>query len=170
MSETGKKTWDLPTRFLHWLIAGSLITSLTLALLAEGLEDILGKKWETLFLVAHLYVGLFAIGLVLTRIIWGFFGNKSINWRGLPAGIAAYPGYLKAEIAVRKGEKNVTGRKEGGHNALAIPVYVAALLFFTIQAITGLLLWSHLEKSSGKISWIPNALNHQLRMGSWRRA
>ena len=73
MSETEKKTWDLPTRFLHWLIAGSLITSLTLALLAEGLEDILGKKWETLFLVGHFYVGLLAIGLVITSNHLGIF-------------------------------------------------------------------------------------------------
>lgn len=144
------KKWDLPTRLLHWIIALSLIGLFLTALLGEAAEDFYGRRAETLVFYIHLYLGFAATGAALLRLAWGFFGNDAVNWRGLAAGMASYPEAVRAEIAWLAGGKDDGGRSRAAHNPLATPVYLAVLLFFAIEAASGLMLWPHLEQKAAR--------------------
>lgn len=140
--------WDFPTRFLHWVIALSLIGLFLTALLGEAAEDVYGRRAETLVFYIHLYLGFVAMGAALLRLGWGFFGNGAVNWRGVAAGMASYPEALRAELAWLTTGKDQGGRSRAAHNPLAAPVYIAVLLFFAIEAASGLMLWPHLEQKA----------------------
>ncbi|WP_413702473.1 hypothetical protein ACLKMH_14150 [Psychromonas sp. KJ10-10] len=60
-----KKTslvWDIPLRIFHWLFATTILCS-----------------WFTIeqgYIDNHMLLGYFALGLVMFRVLWGFFGSK----------------------------------------------------------------------------------------------
>ena len=145
-----KKKWDLPTRILHWTIALSILSLALTALLGEAAEETLGKKAEISVFYVHLYIGFIAIAAVALRVIWGFFGNDAVNWRGALSGMAAYPAAARAELAYLLSGKEVEGRSKSAHNPLAVPVYLGALMLFIVSAITGLNLWSHLDQKAAR--------------------
>jgi len=152
-----KKKWDLPTRILHWTIAISIISLALTALLGEAAEETLGKKAEISVFYIHLYIGFIAIAAVALRVIWGFFGNDAVNWRGIFSGLAAYPAAARAEFAYLISGKQVEGRSKSAHNPLAVPVYLGALIFFIVTAVTGLNLWSHLDEKAARNSMAVSA-------------
>jgi len=146
-----KNKWDLPTRILHWSIALSVIGLLATSLLAEAAEDIYGKQAEVSVFYIHLYLGFFAMTAVSLRMVWGFFGNESINWGGLLSGVAAYPAAVKAEIAYMISGQEIEGRSKAAHNPLATGVYLGAFLLFILTSATGLSLWSHLDQKAARL-------------------
>ncbi|MDH4182874.1 MAG: cytochrome b/b6 domain-containing protein [Nitrospinota bacterium] len=148
-----KKKWDLPTRILHWSIAVSIIGLLLTSLLAEAAEELYGKPAEIAVFYIHLYLGFFAIGAVGLRVVWGFFGNEAVNWRGVIAGIASYPAAAKAELEFLISGKQVEGRSRAAHNPLAVPVYLGAFFLFILTAATGLSLWDHLDQKAAR-HWV----------------
>ncbi len=145
-----KAGWDMPTRILHWIIASFLIALFVSAAGMEILEETFGKVAEIKLKYVHLYLGIALSVAVAARVLWGFFGNGSVNWRGIPAGIAQYPGWVAAEIDFVLRGADSDKRKKGGHNPLAIPVYFLALIMILLQAATGLGMWGDLDNNAKK--------------------
>lgn len=112
----GKKIrlWDLPTRLFHWLLVLAVAASLISGQLGGNLID-----W-------HGRIGLFMVGLLAFRLVWGVLGStyaRFLQFFPTPAKITAY---LRGEW---RGE---------GHNPLgAIAVFVL-LGLLTAQVATGL--------------------------------
>jgi cytochrome b len=145
-----KAKWDMPTRVLHLIIALLIIALFTSAAGVHLFGDIIGKVAEIKIKYIHLYLGLALTASVGARILWGFFGNDSVNWRGIPSGIAKYPGWASAEIGYVFRGIDSGKRKKGGHNALAIPVYFLALIMILLQFATGLGMRDGLDKKAKK--------------------
>lgn len=61
--------WDLPTRLLHWLVAGGILCNFFI------LEP--GDP-------AHRWVGYGVTCVVLGRWVWGFFGNRAARFSSWP--------------------------------------------------------------------------------------
>lgn len=73
--------WDLPLRLYHWLLAVAVTASIVSGELGGGLID-----W-------HGRIGLFVLGLLVFRVLWGFVGTthaRFSNFFPTPAKIAAY--------------------------------------------------------------------------------
>jgi len=106
------RLWDLPTRLFHWLlllaVSGAVITIKT------GMPE-----WHGRF-------GLFVIGLLSFRIVWGFAGSTYARFRSFVRGPSAIVRYLR-------------GQWQGvGHNPLGALSVLALLALFGFQAVTGL--------------------------------
>ena len=142
--------WDMPTRILHWTTASLVITLFLTAIGMEILEETLGKVAQIKLQYVHLYIGLALTASVTTRLLWGFLGNGSVNWRGIPSGIGKYPGWVTAELDFVLRGVDSDKRKRGGHNPLGIPVYFFALTMILLQIATGLGLWDHLDSKAKK--------------------
>lgn len=145
-----KANWDMPTRILHWTMASLLIALFLSAVGMEIMEDMFGKVAEIKLQYVHLYLGLALTASVTARLLWGFFGNGSVNWRGIPSGIAKYPGWVTAELEFVLRGVDSEKRKKDGHNPLAIPVYFLALTMILLQVATGLGMWDDLDNKAKK--------------------
>lgn len=145
-----KAGWDMPTRILHWAMAALMIALFLSAAGMEILEETFGKVAEIKLKYVHLYLGIALSVAVAARVLWGFSGNGSVNWRGIPAGIAKYPGWVAAEVDFVLRGADSDKRKKGGHNPLAIPVYFLALIMILLQAATGLGMWGDLDSKAKK--------------------
>ncbi len=68
--EQRRLVWDLPVRLFHWLLVLSMIASY---LTAEfGFETVKISENTTFDLMQiHMYLGYWALGLILFRILWG---------------------------------------------------------------------------------------------------
>jgi cytochrome b len=101
------KLWDLPTRLFHWLLVASIA-----ALFVTGKMDDA--------IVWHGRIGIFVVGLLVFRVVWGFIGStyaRFFQFFPTPAKIIAY----------LKGEWHGLG-----HNPLG------ALSVFALLALTAL--------------------------------
>jgi cytochrome b len=142
--------WDMPTRLLHWIIAACMVIVLFSAIAFEGLEDLAGKRFLIKLKYYHLYAGIVLAVAVCVRLLWGFFGNGSVKWCGIPLGIAKYRKWAAAEIQFVLQGKDSEDRKKTGHNPLAIPVYIFALVMIVMQTLTGLAMQTHLDREARK--------------------
>lgn len=108
------KLWDLPTRVCHWLLAVTVV-----ALFVTG--EVGGNA-----MVYHGQVGIFALGLVVFRLVWGFAGSTYARFGHFfptPARINAY----------------FKGQWRGlGHNPLGALSVFALLAVLGVQAVLGL--------------------------------
>ena len=77
------KIWDLPTRLFHWL----LVLSVAGAFITESLDEM---EW-------HGRVGLFVLGLLVFRLIWGFVGSTYARFTQFIRGPQSIRAYLKGE-------------------------------------------------------------------------
>ncbi|MDR1349927.1 MAG: cytochrome b/b6 domain-containing protein [Zoogloeaceae bacterium] len=114
------KVWDLPTRLFHW----SLVASIAALFVTGKMEDAI---------VLHGRIGIFVVGLIVFRLVWGFVGStyaRFLQFFPTPARILAY---LKGEW------------RGLGHNPLGA-LSVFALLFLTALQ-TGLGLFAYDEIS-----------------------
>lgn len=106
--------WDLPTRLFHWL--------LVLAVIAAVVSGQLGGN----LIVWHGRIGLFIVGLLVFRIIWGLLGStyaRFAHFFPTPARIRAY---LRGEW------------REPGHNPLGAVAVFGLLGLVAVQALSGL--------------------------------
>ncbi len=112
--------WDLPLRAFHWLFAASILASWGTAKL--------GFTW----MVWHIRLGYWMMGLLLFRIVWGFIGPRH----------ARFTSFLKGPSAVLRYAKGLTGRGEAiasvGHNPLGGLMVILMLLLVAFQVSTGL--------------------------------
>lgn len=106
--------WDLPHRLFHWLLAVSVAASYITAKIGGALID-----W-------HGRLGIFILGLLIFRIIWGFIGSTHSRFSTFFPTFSRLAAYLK-------------GRWQGiGHNPLGALSVIALLGTVAMQVGTGL--------------------------------
>lgn len=106
--------WDLPTRLFHWLLVIAIITAYVTGQLGGNL------------IVWHGRAGLFILGLIVFRIVWGLIGSPCARFSHFVRGPRAILAYLQ-------------GHWQGvGHNPLGALSVIALLLLVGAQATTGL--------------------------------
>jgi cytochrome b len=113
------RAWDLPTRLFKW--------SLVLLVVMAYVTQKGGGPW----LEWHLWNGYAILILIVFRLLWGFFGSSTAqfrSWVTWPWRALAY-GY---KLARGRGGKYL------GHNPLGGWMIIALLTFVTAQGVTGL--------------------------------
>ncbi|MDO9597369.1 MAG: cytochrome b/b6 domain-containing protein [Azoarcus sp.] len=109
-----QKVWDLPTRLFHWLLAAGVAVSFVTAQIGGNLIE-----W-------HSRAGLFVLGLVIFRLVWGVIGSPTARFANFVRGPGAILAYLR-------------GRWHGvGHNPLGALSVIGLLALVGAQAVTGL--------------------------------
>lgn len=108
------RLWDLPTRLFHWL--------LVLAIIAAIVSGQLGGN----LIVWHGRIGIFIVGLVVFRLIWGLLGSTYARFAHFFPSPARIKAYLRGEW------------HQPGHNPLGALSVFALLGLITFQAVSGL--------------------------------
>lgn len=109
-----QRIWDLPTRLFHWALAG--------AVTAATVTGKIGGEW----IEWHGRSGLFILGLVIFRLLWGFIGSPTARFANFVRGPAAIRAYLR-------------GQWQGiGHNPLGALAVLALLGLSAAQVVSGL--------------------------------
>ncbi len=106
------KLWDLPTRLFHWL----LVAGIAGAFITESADEM---EW-------HGRVGLFILGLLVFRIVWGFVGSTYARFCTFVKGPQSIKAYLRGEWHGL------------GHNPLGALSVLAILGVLCLQVGTGL--------------------------------
>ncbi len=108
------KLWDLPTRLFHWLLVAAMV-----ALFVSGKVGGNAIEW-------HGRIGIFVVGLIVFRLVWGFVGSTYARFGYFFPRPAAIGAYLK-------------GQWHGlGHNPLGALSVFALLGVVGLQAVLGL--------------------------------
>ncbi|WP_208764405.1 cytochrome b/b6 domain-containing protein [Bradyrhizobium guangxiense] len=107
--------WDLPLRLWHWTLAACVLAA-----------------WftPTVYDRLHRVVGYAVLGLLIFRLVWGFWGSRYSRFRMIRVRLRAAPGYL---WNLRRG---ITGRYIGLNPAGTL-MLVALLVSLTVSAVTG---------------------------------
>ncbi|MEQ1529870.1 MAG: cytochrome b/b6 domain-containing protein [Methylococcales bacterium] len=106
--------WDLPLRLFHWLLAFSVAAAYVTAKLGGALID-----W-------HGRIGIFILGLLVFRILWGFVGTTHSRFTSFFPTLSRLLAYAK-------------GRWQGiGHNPLGGVSVLSLLAALGVQVGTGL--------------------------------
>ncbi len=105
--------WDVPTRIFHWLLVGLLPLAWWSA--EEGHFDV------------HQWTGYTVLVLVVTRIVWGFFGSRHSRFSDFVVGPVAAFAYARGQ-----------GADSAGHNPLGGWSVLALLALLLAQAVSGL--------------------------------
>jgi len=109
-----QKIWDLPIRLFHWLLAASIP-----AVIATGM---IGGAW----IDWHGRIGLFILGLITFRVVWGFVGPHNARFSSFVRGPRAILAYLRGEW------------RGSGHNPLGALSVLGLLGLTAAQVGTGL--------------------------------
>lgn len=118
-ADVKRLVWDLPLRLFHWLLVLSMIASYATAKL--------GFDW----MQWHFYLGYWTIGLLVFRIVWGFFGPRHARFSSFIRRPSAIGLYLRGMLK-RNSARTV------GHNPVGGLMVLAMLLLVSVQAVTGL--------------------------------
>jgi len=113
------RIWDWPVRFSHWAL-----TLCIAALYATGEYGWLTMDW-------HFRFGFMALGLLIFRILWGFFGSEHARFSTFVRGPRAVIEYVR-------GWASPAYRASLGHNPLGAMAVIALLLLTLAQVLTGL--------------------------------
>lgn len=114
MSSKRIRLWDLPTRLFHWLLVLSVAAAIVSGQVGGNFID-----W-------HARIGLFIVGLVVFRLVWGVAGSTYARFGHFFPTPARVRAYLKGEW---------TGL---GHNPLGAFSVLGLLALLTLQVLTGL--------------------------------
>jgi cytochrome b len=106
--------WDLPTRLFHWLLAVAIPSAVATGMMGGDLI-----AW-------HGRLGLFILGLLAFRLVWGFVGPANARFAHFVRGPAAIGAYLRGEW------------KGIGHNPLGALSVLAMLALIGLQVGSGL--------------------------------
>ena len=112
--------WDLPLRMFHWLLALSIFLCWGTAKASFG-----WMKW-------HFILGYWVTGLLIFRLIWGFFGPRHSRFGNFLKGPGSVIAYARTLARAR------AGYRVAGHNPLGALMVVLMLLLVSVQAATGL--------------------------------
>ncbi|HUX81470.1 MAG TPA: cytochrome b/b6 domain-containing protein [Halothiobacillus sp.] len=122
------RVWDLPIRAIHWLLVLAVIG---LWYTAEVLDTVDNLDW-------HMDIGFVMIGLLVFRILWGFFGSETARF----SHFVKSPGHIKSYI------KSPSKGIFLGHNPLGALSVIAMLLSLLLQVGTGLFAHDELYTSA----------------------
>jgi len=106
--------WDLPLRLFHWLLVVSVVAAYVSAKVGGAWID-----W-------HGRIGLFIVGLLIFRIVWGFLGSTHARF------LTFFPTFSRL-VAYFKGQWYGIG-----HNPLGALSVLALLLLVATQVGSGL--------------------------------
>lgn len=110
---TKQAIWDLPTRIVHWLLAG-----------------LIGFSWWSVHhhhTDWHIWSGIAILTLLLFRLLWGFVGSSTARWASFIRGPRTVAAYLR-------------GKWTGiGHTPLGALSVVAMFLAVAVQVGLGLI-------------------------------
>jgi cytochrome b len=109
-----QRIWDLPTRLFHWSLVGAIIVAVV--------TGKVGGNW----IEWHGRSGLFILGLIIFRVIWGFIGSPTARFANFVRGPRAIKAYLKGEW------------QGVGHNPLGALAVLGLLGLTAIQVFSGL--------------------------------
>lgn len=112
-----QKVWDVPTRLVHWLLAGGV---------AFSWWSVENKQMDL-----HYWSGLTLLGLLVFRLYWGFAGPETARFAHFIKGPVAVLGYIPKLFG-----KDY--RAAFGHNPLGALSVVALLLAIITQVGLGL--------------------------------
>lgn len=113
------RVWDLPTRVFHWVLAASIVGSVVTAQVGGNA------------MVWHFRFGYLALGLLLFRLAWGFFGGRWSRFSSFAFGPSALLRYVR-------GQPRPQDRFEVGHSPLGALSVFALLGVLALQVGTGL--------------------------------
>lgn len=108
------RVWDLPLRLFHWLLVVAVMAAFVSGQIGGNLME-----W-------HGRIGLFILGLLAFRLVWGFVGGSHARF----ASFFPTPGKIRAYL---KGEWQGLG-----HNPLGALSVFALLGLLSLQAVSGL--------------------------------
>lgn len=114
MNSKRHRLWDLPTRLFHWL--------LVLAIAAAIISGQLGGN----MIVWHGRIGIFIVGLIVFRLVWGVLGSTYARFAHFFPTPAKVKAYLRGEW------------RQPGHNPLGALSVFALLALVSFQAVSGL--------------------------------
>lgn len=112
-----QKVWDVPTRLVHWLLAGGV---------AFSWWSVENKQMDL-----HYWSGLTLLGLLVFRLYWGFAGPETARFAHFIKGPVAVFGYIPKLFS-----KDY--RAAFGHNPLGALSVVALLVAIITQVGLGL--------------------------------
>lgn len=115
--------WDLPTRILHWLFAGSLVGALVLGF---GVDD------EHPLFAYHILLGLTAGFSFVLRLVLGVFGSRHARFGAWAWSPRALLGYLRSVFSAG-------ARRYVSHNPAGTWVTAAMFLLVALLVATGIL-------------------------------
>jgi len=109
------KLWDAPLRLFHWLFAGAVIAAIVTGWIGGNL-----MPW-------HGRLGLFVLGLLVFRLVWGFVGSTYARWSRILGATVGVKDYLQGNW------------RQAGHNPLGAFSVLAMLLLVSFQVTSGLM-------------------------------
>ena len=129
------KVWDPVVRFFHW----SLVSAFLIAYITE--EDLLS---------VHTWAGYLIVGLLVTRIIWGFIGTHYARFSDFVHSPSTIIQFLKNTLALK-------AKRYLGHNPAGGAMVM--LLIFSLLATTtsGILLLGAEEQAGPVAHWFTEA-------------
>lgn len=122
------KVWDPLVRLLHWSLAACIFG----AYLVEDGDT------------AHRVLGYLALGLVVTRVAWGFVGSPHARFRDWVRGPRAVRAYLRERLAG-------TSRRRLGHNPAAGIMMLGLLATVVLVGVTG---WMQTLDAFWGVEWV----------------
>jgi len=111
--------WDLPIRIFHWSFVLALLALWYTSDQDRGLIEI------------HMKLGYVTLGLVLFRLLWGFFGTTHAQFRNF------FPSFNQVFLYVQQLKTGKT-KKYAGHNPLGSLMVIIMLVTALVQAVCGL--------------------------------
>lgn len=128
--------WDLPLRVFHWLLVLSIAASWYTA---ENSEEYVTYGDNVVsYTQIHFWLGYWALGLIIFRVIWGFVGPQHARFTHFlkgPRKVFTYAG----KFFHRDSPASI------GHNPMGGWMVVLMLLMIAAQAIAGLFMIDNTE-------------------------
>ncbi|MET0280452.1 MAG: cytochrome b/b6 domain-containing protein [Steroidobacteraceae bacterium] len=135
MSEK-RLVWDLPLRLFHWVLVLSIAASWYTA---ENSEEYISYGDNVIsYTQIHFWLGYWALGLIIFRVIWGFVGPRHARFSHFLKGPGTVLGYA-GKFLKRDSPPSI------GHNPMGAWMVVLMLASIAAQAITGLFLLDNTE-------------------------
>lgn len=136
MNNTDKiRVWDPVVRLFHWI----LVISFAVAYVTE--ED---------FLSLHVWAGYVILGLLVTRIIWGFVGSQHARFSDFIYRPAAVVQYLKDTLILR-------AKRYIGHNPAGGAMVILLLISLLLTVFTGLVVYGAEDQAGPLAGWFAGA-------------
>ncbi|MEQ1531515.1 MAG: cytochrome b/b6 domain-containing protein, partial [Methylococcales bacterium] len=130
--------WDLPLRLFHWLLAVAFVVAYVTAKFGGALMD-----W-------HGRIGIFVLGLLIFRVVWGFVGSTHARFSTFFPTFSRLLAYLK-------------GRWQGvGHNPVGGLSVFALLTALVVQVSTGLFANDDIAFQGPLFDYVDKSLSDQL--------
>ncbi|CUS48658.1 MAG: cytochrome b [Idiomarinaceae bacterium HL-53] len=143
--------WDSFVRGFHWLLVAAI-----------GALWFTGGKFE--FVDQHELLGVFTLALILTRIMWGFWGSENARFRYFLVGPKKVLQYLRNFNADLKEDNHLSHNPLGGWSVIAL------LLLLLFQGSTGLFTDDAIFFRGPLADWVSNdiaKLLTSIHHGNW---